>query len=137
MTIQFSTRLRNARADQVETTIGASPILQIRTGAPPANPAAPDTGIVLATITLPANWMADAAAGAKALAGVWEDTSADASGTPGHFRVYPPGSPSECDIQGTVGLAGSPTYDMVVDSIQWTAGQGFTVTAFGWTEGQA
>lgn len=137
MTIQFSTRLRNARADQVESTIGASPIMQIRTGPPPADCSEADSGDVLATLTLPSDWMAAAAAGAKALSGTWEDASADDDGTPGHFRVYPPGSPSECDIQGTVGLAGSPTYDMVVDSINWTAGQGFAVTAFGWTESQA
>lgn len=54
MTIQLSTDVRNARLDVIESTIGASPTLEIRDGAPPANCAAADSGTVLATLTLPA-----------------------------------------------------------------------------------
>src|SRR5690242_14064742 len=106
MSIQFSTRVRNARADAVESTIGASAILKIRTGAAPANPAAADSGTVIATISLPANWMADASGGAKALLGTWQDLLADAAGVAGHFRIYDSGG-STCDIQGTCSLPGA------------------------------
>lgn len=44
MEIQFSTAIRNAMANQIEATAGASPTLEIRTGAPPANTGAADTG---------------------------------------------------------------------------------------------
>lgn len=53
MTLQKSVAVRNAGLDSIEATIGTSPILTIRTGAPPANCAAANSGTVLATITLP------------------------------------------------------------------------------------
>jgi hypothetical protein len=88
MSHQASVTVRNARADAIETAIGVSAILKIRTGAPPANVAAADTGTVLATLPLPSDYMAAAASGVKAKSGTWQDTSADAAGTPGHFRIY-------------------------------------------------
>jgi hypothetical protein len=102
MGYQISTAVRNARLDTVESTIGTSAQLKVRTGAPPANCAAADTGTVLATMTLPADWMAAAASGSKALSGTWQDASADATGTAGHFRVYDSAG-TTCHIQGTAG----------------------------------
>jgi hypothetical protein len=102
MGYQISTAVRNARLDTVESTIGTSAQLKVRTGAPPANCAAADTGTVLATMTLPADWMAAAAAGSKALSGTWQDASADATGTAGHFRIYDSAG-TTCHIQGTAG----------------------------------
>lgn len=87
MAIQFSVAVRNARLDAIETAIGVSPTLEIRTGAAPANAAAADTGTVLATMALPSDFLAAASAGAKAIAGTWQDTTADATGTAGHFRI--------------------------------------------------
>lgn len=55
MALQLSVAVRNARADVVESTIGASAILRIRTGPAPADCAAADAGTVLATLTLPAD----------------------------------------------------------------------------------
>ena len=81
MAIQLSTAVRNARLDAIETTIGASAVLKIRTGAAPADVATADSGTVLATLSLPADYMAAAASGSKAKSGTWEDTSADAAGT--------------------------------------------------------
>ena len=85
MTVQLSTTVRNARLDQIESTIGTSPILRIRTGSAPANCGAADSGTVLAALTLPSDWMAAAASGSKAKSGTWQDTSADATGTAAHF----------------------------------------------------
>jgi hypothetical protein len=131
MPLQYSVAVRNAKLDVVESTIGASPTLEIRTGAPPASCASADTGTVLATITLPSDWMAAASSGSKALSGSWVDSSADATGTAGHFRVK---ASSTCHIQGTVGTSGA---DMIVDSTSFTSGQQFTVTAFTLTAGNA
>jgi hypothetical protein len=87
MAIQLSTALRNARLDQIETTIGTSPVLKIYTGSAPGVANAV-TGTLLATITLPSDWMANASGGSKALSGTWQTTSAAASGTPGYARLY-------------------------------------------------
>ena len=77
MALQYSVAVNNARLDAIETTIGATAILRIRTGAQPATCATADAGTVLATLTLPADWMSAAAAGAKAKLGTWQDTSAE------------------------------------------------------------
>lgn len=129
MTIQFGTTLRNAMLDQIESTIGTSPIMKIRTGAAPANCAAADSGTVLATITLPSDWMAAAASGSKALSGTWQDASADATGTAAHFRIYDSGG-STCHIQGTVGQGSG---DLSLDNTSLVAGQQVNITGFTFT----
>ena len=92
MALQYSTAVRIARLDAVESTIGASALLTIRTGAPPSNCGAANSGTVLATINLPSDWMAAASAAGnvvtKAMTGTWQDASADASGTAAHFRIH-------------------------------------------------
>ncbi|MFN8996143.1 MAG: hypothetical protein ACK5X3_21090, partial [Pseudomonadota bacterium] len=65
MSFQFDVASRNAALDAIETTVGVSPTLEIRSGAPPANCASADTGTVLATLALPADWLANAASGSK------------------------------------------------------------------------
>lgn len=80
MSVTMSTTLRNARANQIEATIGTAPRLKLRTGAPPANVATASSGTVVADMTLPTDWLAAASAGAVAQSGTWQDTSADASG---------------------------------------------------------
>jgi len=128
MAIQLSTSVRNAVLDQIETTIGTSAVLKIRTGAPPANVAAADSGTVLATLNLPSDWWAAASSGSKAKSGTWEDTSADATGTAAHFRLYASDG-TTCHLQGTVTATGGGG-DMTVDSTSFTSGQSFTVTTF-------
>jgi hypothetical protein len=130
--MQFSVRVRNARADAVETTIGASAILKIRTGAAPANCAAADSGTVVSTVALPSDWMGAAASGVKAKAGTWEDASADADGVAAHWRIYDSGG-STCDWQGTVTGTGGGG-DMEVSNVNFASGQPFSVTSFSLTE---
>jgi hypothetical protein len=133
MTIQLGTSVRNAMLDAIESTINTSAILKIRTGSAPADCATADSGTVLATLTLPSDWMAAAASGQKAKSGTWQDTSADASGTAAHFRIYDSGG-TTCHIQGTAGTSGT---DMILDSASFTAGQSFTITSFTLTAGNA
>lgn len=135
MALQYSTAIRNARLDVVESTIGVSAILKIRTGAAPANCGTADSGTVLATVTLPSDWMAAASGGTKALSGTWQDTSADATGTAAHFRIYDSGG-TTCGIQGTVTLTGGGG-DMTVDNTSFATGQSFSVTSFTLTAGNA
>lgn len=133
MAIQLSVAVRNARLDAIETAIGTSPTLEIRSGSPPANCAAADSGTVLATMVLPSDWMAAAASGAKALAGTWQEASADATGTAGHFRLK---QGATCHTQGTVTATGGGG-DMTLDSASITAGQQVTITTYTLTDDNA
>ena len=135
MTVQLSTAVRNARLDVIESTIGVSAILEIRTGAAPANCAAADSGTVLATFNLPSDWMAAAVSGSKAKSGTWQDASADATGTAAHFRVKDSGG-TTCHIQGTVTASGGGG-DMELDNISIASGQQVTITTFTLTDGNA
>jgi hypothetical protein len=135
MAIQLSVAVRNARLDAFETATGASAILRIRSGAPPASCAAARSGTVLATVSLPADWMAAASGGSKALSGTWQDASADAAGTAGHFEIMDSAG-TTCHMQGTVTATGGGG-DMTVDNTSFAAGQAFTVTGFTLTEGGA
>lgn len=128
MTIQLSTTVRNARLDAIETAIGASAVLKIRSGAPPANCGTADSGTVLANAALPSDWMAAAASGQKAMSGSWADSSADNAGTAGHFRIYASDG-TTCHLQGTVTATGGGG-DMEVDNTSFAAGQAFSVTSF-------
>ena len=133
--LQYSTTLRNNQLDQIDITAGGTAVMKIRTGAPPANVAAADTGTVLATLTLPASWMAVASGGSVVKASTWEDLSADAAGTAGHFRVYA-NDGTTCHIQGDVAQTGG-TASMIVDNVVFAAGQAFTVTQFTVTAGNS
>lgn len=133
MALQYSVAVRNAKLDAVESTIGTSAVLKIRSGSAPANCAASDSGTVLATLNLPSDWMAAASGGSKSKSGTWEDTSADNSGTAAHFRLYASDG-TTCHAQGTVTATGGGG-DMTVDSTSFTAGQNFTVTSFTLTAG--
>lgn len=135
MTLQLSTAVRNARLDAIESTIGTSAILRIRSGSVPASCATADSGTVLASATLPSDWMAGASGGSKAKSGTWEDLSADNTGTAGHFRIYDSGG-TTCHLQGTVTLTAGGG-DMTVDNTSFVAGQAFTVTGFTLTDGNA
>ena len=135
MALQFSTAVRNAELDAIEATIGTSAVLKIRTGAAPANVATADSGTVLATLSLPSDWMAAASGGAKALNGTWQDSSADATGTAAHFRIYASDG-TTAHIQGTVTATGGGG-DMTVDNTSFASGQSFTITTFTLTAGNA
>jgi hypothetical protein len=135
MTLQISVAVRNAMLDTIESTIGTSAILKIRTGTQPTNCAAEDTGTVLATMNLPSDWMAAANAGSKALSGTWQDTSADATGTAAHFRVYASDG-TTCHMQGSITATGGGG-DMTLDNTSITQGQSITISSFTLTAGNA
>lgn len=126
MAFQFSVAARNAALDAIETAIGTTPTLRIRTGAAPANAAAASTGTVLAEMVLPSDWMAAASAGSKAISGTWQDLAADAAGIAGHFEIV---QGATRHVQGTV-TATSGGGDMEIQNTNIAVGQQITVTAF-------
>lgn len=135
MAIQLSVAARNARLDAIESTAGTSAIMKIRTGAAPADCATADSGTVLATLSLPSDWLAAAASGAKAKSGTWQDASADAAGTAAHFRIYASDG-TTCHIQGTVTATGGGG-DLTLDNVVIAVAQSVTITSFSLTDANA
>lgn len=128
MALQFSASVRNAILDVIESTIGTSAVLKIRTGAAPATVATADSGTVVATLTLPSDYLAAASGGTKAQSGTWSDSSADATGTAAHFRIYA-NDGTTAHLQGTVTATGGGG-DITVDNVSFAAGQAFSITGF-------
>jgi hypothetical protein len=128
MTMQYSTSVRNAKLDAVESTIGTDAVMKIFSGAQPANCAAADPAGLLATITLPTDWMAAASSGTKAKAGTWSAT-ASGTGTAASWRIYASNG-TTCGIQGN-------TTDMTFDNTNIASGQTVTVSGFTLTAGNA
>ena len=140
MTIQLNTTLRNNMVSQYESTIGVSPKLIIRTGAQPANAAAVDSGTLLAILTLPSDWMANAASGAVALLGSWAGTGS-AAGTAAHYRLKD-STATSTDNTGTTYEQGSVTAtggggDLTLDNAVIAASQAISVTSWTRTQGGA
>lgn len=136
MTVKHSVTVRNAYLNALETAIGTGAILKLRTGAPPTNIADADSGSVVATLTLPSDWMGDAASGVKAKAGTWSATGGEVTGgVVGHFRVYQSNGTTQ-HIQGTAGETGD-TPDLVLDNKTVNAGQTITMNSFSLTAGNA
>lgn len=128
MAVQNSVAARNASLDGRYGVLGASPKLQIRTGAQPASCAAAATGALIAELTLSATPFAAAANGAKALNAV-AAVLAVAGGTMGHYRLVDSAG-TTCHEQGSIGLAAASP-DLAVDNPGVLVGQSINVT--GWT----
>ena len=135
MAVKMTVAVRNARLDAIETAIGVSAVLKLRTGAPPTNIVDADSGTVVATLNLPSDWMNAAGSGSKTKLGTWQDASADAAGTVGHFRVYASDGTTQ-HIQGTVTITAGGG-DMTLDNDVVAAGQTVTITTFTLTDGNA
>jgi len=135
MTISYSTAIKNARLDTVESTAGAAAILRIYNGTAPANAGAALSGnTLLAEGTLPSDWMAAASGGTKAKNGTWTITgqSGASTGTAGtFFRIYASDGTTS-HIQGTFGASGT---DMTVDNNNIANAQVITVNTFTLTGG--
>jgi hypothetical protein len=129
MAVQYSVDVRDARNDALETLLGASPILEIRSGAQPASCAAADSGTLVASMTLPADAMGASSGGVKAKQGTWEDPAADNANAGGamHYRLKTSGG--VCKMQGSVTASGGGG-DMTVQNLNIAAGQTITITSF-------
>ena len=132
MAIKHSVTVRNAMLDAYETAIGASPKLRILTGTAPANCAAAQTGTLLAELSLPADWAANAVSGAKGLTGSWSG-SVIVDGTASYYRIVDTAG-TTCHEQGTMGTSGQ---DLNGTSLSLTTGQVLVITAKTLTAGNA
>src|SRR6185437_4134292 len=105
MTIQLSTTVSDAMLDAIETAIGTSALLQVFTGAPPANCATADSGTKLLEYALASDWASAAAAGSKSLSGLTLSSNGLANGTAGYFR-FKDSTGTTCHMQGTITATG-------------------------------
>lgn len=126
---KISSAARNAACngivDLLDAGAGAATVA-IRTGAPPTNPSDADTGTLLGTLTMSDPAFGNAATGVATASAITSDTSADNSGTAGHFRAKD--SDGNVIFQGTAGeTADSP--DMVFDNKTIVAGGTIAITS--------
>ena len=135
MTVQLSVAVRTARVQAIETQIGTGAVVKIRSGGAPANCATADSGTVLASITLAADWATSTSGVLTFSSTPLQDLSADAAGTAAHYRVYASDG-TTCGMQGTVTITGGGG-DMTVDNPVFEAGQEFAITAWTMTDGNA
>jgi hypothetical protein len=138
MSFQFSPAARNAALDAIETAIGTSPKLQLRSGTLPANTAATDAGNLLVEIALPSDWLETAATGVKTIKGIWTGTGTAAAGggsNAGHFRIKNTAG-TLTHVQGTITITGAGG-DMELDNPNIAQNQSVTVTTFTLTAGGA
>lgn len=136
MALQYKTELRNAQLDAIETYGSTAPILRIYNGTIPTNANTALSGqSLLVSMTLPSDWMAAAASGAKAMSGSWSGT-ATGTGTATWFRLWKSGlsDPADAIMQGTCGQGSG---DMSLDNTSIATDQTVTVTTFTITAGNA
>lgn len=128
---KVSTAVRNAMAnaavDLIDAGTGAGRI-EIRTGAPPTNVSDASSGTLLATLTFSATAYGSASSGTAQENSITSDTSADASGDAGYFRIYAGAAGDTAALmQGTAGEAGD-TPDLVFDEKSIVAGGTVAIT---------
>lgn len=138
MALRLSTGFRNQKQDAAFNA-GAgdsfdSGVLEYRTGTQPTAADDAPTGTLLVSMTLPADAFGASSAGAVAKAGTWNDSSADATGTAGWFRLREStdgGGSSSTDrrIDGSITATGGGG-DLTLDSTSITATQSVTQNSF-------
>ena len=118
---------RNSMCDDLVDFIDvAGPgTLEFRTGAQPATPDTAASGTLLATLTFSATAFGAASTGTATANAITSDTSADATGTAGYFRILN-GTPDPV-ADGECGTAGSG--DINFNTLSWTAGDEVQVTS--------
>jgi hypothetical protein len=136
MAFQYSTAVRNATLDAIESTAGTSARLYLYTGTVPATCATAASGTLLNSLTysLPSDWLAAASSGTKSINGVWA-IAGSVAGTAGYFRILD-STGTTVHIQGTVTATGGGG-DMTLDSVSIGVNQVCTITAFTLTAGGA
>ena len=134
MALSFTTTLRNNRLDEITGEAGASALLRIYSGTPPASVGTALSGnTLLAELTCNGTFAPAASGGVLTLNSITDDASADATGTATFFRIYKSNGTSEV-LQGTVGTSGA---DMNFNSVSFSTGLTVSVSSFTITEANA
>lgn len=143
MAVQYSTAVRIAMLDAIESTIGANARIVFYTGSKPALCSDAPTGTVVATLALTGNsgdWMSAASAAGNVVtknkhpSSAWS-ASASSAGTVGYYRIYD-STLTTCHEQGTVTATGGGG-DITLDNVVVALSQTITVTSKTITAGNA
>lgn len=134
MAITYTTTLINNQLDEITGYAGASALLRIYDGTPPADV---DTALsgntLLAQLTCNATFAPAASGGTLTLNAISDDTSADNTGTASFFRIYQSNGTTQV-MQGSVGTSGA---DLNLNSVSLSAGANVAVSSFVVTGGNA
>jgi len=138
MALQYSVTLRNNQLDQTESTVGTSAVLRLYSGSVPATTATAVSGTMLASFSLPSDWMAAASGGSKVKSGTWSTTGDAGAGTgtaAGYWRIWDSGV-TTCHLQGTVTVTGGGG-DLTLDNTSIASGQAVAISTFTLTAGNS
>lgn len=126
----------NTRNDILATlaTRFDSGLLRIYSGSKPVTANLAPSGTLLVSISLPADSFGAVSSGAIAKNGTWSDSSADAAGTAGWFRISQTGDTDVQDasysrIDGTVTATGGGG-DITLDNTSIALAQSVEITSF-------
>lgn len=124
--LDYSTTLKNAQLDAITTVVGSAGILRIYDGTKPANVAAAITGTVLSEHVCGSPFAPAASGGVLTPTTPAADSSANASGTPTHYRLFKSDGTTAV-MDGTVGTSAA---DLIISGAITSGG---VVTPTGWT----
>ncbi len=130
LSTQISAAARSAACDGIVDLVdggAGAGYIEVRTGAQPATPATADSGTLLATLPMSDPAFGAASTGVATASAITSDTSADASGDAGHFRVKD--SDANVILQGSAGEA-ADTPNMTFDDKSIVAGGTVACSAF-------
>lgn len=131
----MSEDLRNARANVIETTLGTSAKVRLRSGTIPANAAASSTGTLLTEIAMASNWAGDASGGVKVFANLpLVDDDPAASGDAGYWELLT--SANVVKMRGDCGVQGSGA-TMILSTLSIVEGVPFSILAWTFREPHA
>lgn len=133
MALRLSTAARNSQVSNIRTLFGGG-VLEGRTGSQPASADDAPTGTLLFAITLPSPAWNAAASGQITKTGTWQDSSADATGTAGWFRLRQAADAGTSNItderlDGNITASGGGG-NMELDNTSIVAGQQVTINTF-------
>ena len=132
MAIQLSFAVRTTRIDSIQTTIGATAVLNLFSGNQPANCMSSAIGSLLVQMTsLPGVWMNAASQGSALFTGTWQGTASGGGTTAGYFRLCA-NNGTTCGMQGSVGQGSG---DLSLDNNSINVGQLVTIASWIVTDG--
>lgn len=131
MAAKYDTTTRNDQLAVLTTRIGNAGLLRIYSGTRPANVAAAITGTLLAELTLGSPFAPAPSGGVLTANAVTGDTSANATGTATHFRIFQSNGTTAI-MDGDVGTSGS---DLNLTSTSIVATEPVNVTSLTVTRG--
>lgn len=135
MPLRLSTAVRNSMLSAVSAAVdggSGAGYVEIRTGAQPATVATAVSGTLLATVPFSDPSFDDPSGGTMAadVTPVPEDSTADATGTAGYFRVFD--SAATAVMDGDITATGGGGV-MTLNTVALTAGVAFQITSFALT----